>query len=65
MPKQLPEGVTPPLVLTYSASSVPALDLQVSSDQLTGAELYTVADVHALRVFVSVPRIMRMTWYRA
>src|ERR1700733_4623221 len=33
--KQLPEGITPPLVLTYNASSVAVLDLQISSDQMT------------------------------
>ena len=33
--KQMPPGVTPPQVLVYDASSVPVLDLQVSS---TGTE---------------------------
>src|ERR1700732_5057366 len=28
--KQMPAGITPPLVLTYNASSVPVLDLQIS-----------------------------------
>src|ERR1700675_797086 len=41
--KQLPAGITPPLVLSYNASSVAVLALQVSADQLTGAELFDLA----------------------
>src|ERR1700693_852394 len=37
--KQMPAGITPPLVLSYNASSVPVLALQISSDQLTGSQL--------------------------
>jgi multidrug efflux pump subunit AcrB len=55
--KQLPEGITPPLVLTYNASSVPVLDLQVSSDQLTGAELYDMASNLIRPLLVSVPGV--------
>jgi multidrug efflux pump subunit AcrB len=33
--KQLPAGITPPLVLSYNASSVSVLALQVSAEQLT------------------------------
>jgi multidrug efflux pump subunit AcrB len=55
--KQLPEGITPPLVLTYNASSVPVLDLQVSSDQLTGAELYDMSSNLIRPLLVSVPGV--------
>jgi multidrug efflux pump subunit AcrB len=55
--KQLPAGITPPLVLTYNASSVPVLDLQISSDQMTGAELFDMASNLIRPVLVSVPGV--------
>ena len=47
----------PPLVLTYNASSVPVLDLQISSDQMTGAELFDMASNLIRPVLVSVPGV--------
>src|SRR6267142_2635552 len=41
--KQMPAGITPPQILSYNASSVPVLALQVSADQMTGSELYDLA----------------------
>jgi multidrug efflux pump subunit AcrB len=41
--KQMPAGITPPAVLSYNASSVPVLALQVSSEHMTGSELYDLA----------------------
>jgi len=41
--KQLPAGITPPQVLSYSASSVPVLALQISAEQMTGSQLYDLA----------------------
>ncbi|GBQ71105.1 multidrug efflux pump acriflavin resistance protein AcrB/AcrD/AcrF [Ameyamaea chiangmaiensis NBRC 103196] len=41
--KQMPTGMTPPLIVTYNASSVPVLTLQVSSDRLTASELYDMS----------------------
>ncbi len=38
--KQMPPGVVPPLVLKYNASSVPILQLAMSSDKLTEAQLF-------------------------
>ena len=38
--KQAPPGTTPPLVLSYNASSVPILQLALSSAQLSEQELY-------------------------
>ena len=38
--KQLPPGITPPLVLSFNASSVPILQLALSSDQLSDTKLY-------------------------
>jgi multidrug efflux pump subunit AcrB len=55
--KQLPEGITPPQVLSYDASSVPVLALQVSSDQMTGAELYDMSSNLIRPLLVSVPGV--------
>jgi multidrug efflux pump subunit AcrB len=55
--KQMPEGITPPLVLTYNASSVAVLDLQISSDQMTGAELFDMASNLIRPLLVSVPGV--------
>jgi len=41
--KQMPAGITPPQVLSYNASSVPVLALQVSAEHLTGSQLYDLA----------------------
>ncbi|MEJ0006495.1 MAG: efflux RND transporter permease subunit [Steroidobacteraceae bacterium] len=38
--RQMPPGATPPLVLKYSAASVPILQLAMSSDKLTEAQLF-------------------------
>src|SRR5271155_5593063 len=55
--KQMPEGITPPLVLTYNASSVAVLDLQISSDQMTGAQLFDMASNLIRPLLVSVPGV--------
>ena len=55
--KQLPAGITPPEVLSYNASSVPVLALQVSADQLTGSELYDMASNLIRPALVSVPGV--------
>ena len=38
--KQMPPGTQPPLVLKYSASSVPIIQLAMSSDRLTESQLF-------------------------
>jgi multidrug efflux pump subunit AcrB len=55
--KQMPAGITPPLVLSYNASSVPVLSLQISSDQLTGSQLYDMASNLIRPMLVSVPGV--------
>src|ERR1700693_3855359 len=55
--KQMPAGITPPLVLSYNASSVPVLALQISSDQLTGSQLYDMASNLIRPMVVSVPGV--------
>ena len=41
--KQMPAGVTPPIVLAYNASSVPIIQLALSSDSLSQSQLYDLA----------------------
>ncbi|WP_291367538.1 efflux RND transporter permease subunit [Acetobacter sp. UBA5411] len=52
--KQMPTGSTPPLVLTYNASSVPVLTLQVSSTHLTASEIYDMSSNLIRPALVSV-----------
>ncbi len=42
--KQMPPGIQPPLILKYNASSVPILQLALSSDRITEAELFDFAN---------------------
>ncbi len=53
--KQMPAGITPPQVLAFDASSVPVLDLQVSSPTMTGSELYDMSSNLIRPALVSVP----------
>jgi multidrug efflux pump subunit AcrB len=53
--KQMPAGITPPQILQYSASSVPVLDLQVSSANMTPAQLWDMASNLIRPALVSVP----------
>ena len=41
--KQLPAGATPPIILAYNASSVPIIQLALSSDSLSQVELFDLA----------------------
>src|SRR5580692_1690102 len=41
--KQLPAGATPPIILVYNASSVPVIQLALSSDTLSQVELFDTA----------------------
>ena len=38
--KQMPPGITPPLIVSFDASSVPVLQLALSSDQLSETTLF-------------------------
>ena len=42
--KLLPPGITPPLVITYNASSVPILQLALSSDKLSEQQLFDLSN---------------------
>jgi multidrug efflux pump subunit AcrB len=53
--KQLPPGATPPLILNYSASTVPIIQLALSGDGLTEQNLADIG-INQLRVpLVTVP----------
>ncbi|MBV1834333.1 efflux RND transporter permease subunit [Novacetimonas pomaceti] len=52
--KQMPAGMTPPLVLTYNASSVPVLTLQVSSESMTASQIYDMSSNLIRPALVSV-----------
>ncbi len=42
--KRLPPGITPPLILSYNASSVPVLQLALSSDTLLDNQLFDISN---------------------
>ncbi|MFT8590192.1 MAG: efflux RND transporter permease subunit [Acetobacter orientalis] len=52
--KQMPTGSTPPLVLTYNASSVPVITLQVSSTSMTASQIYDMSSNLIRPALVSV-----------
>jgi multidrug efflux pump subunit AcrB len=41
--KQMPPGITPPLILSFNASSVPILQLALSSDQMSETAIFDAA----------------------
>ena len=53
--KQLPTGITPPLIISYNASSVPILQLGLSSDKLGEQELYDLSINYVRTAFADVP----------
>lgn len=55
--KQMPTGTTPPQILSFNASSVAVLDLQISSDTLPIADLYDLASNFIRPQLVNVPGV--------
>src|ERR1700733_5575532 len=53
--KQAPPGTTPPLVIAYSASSVPILQLGLSSATLSESQLFDLATNFIRTQLVTVP----------
>jgi multidrug efflux pump subunit AcrB len=53
--KFFPPGTTPPLILTYDASSVPVLQLALSSKTMTEQELYDTAQVYVRSQLSGIP----------
>ncbi|GGF04922.1 RND transporter [Aliidongia dinghuensis] len=53
--KQMPAGITPPLILSFNASSVPVLQLALSSDTLSETKLYDYGTSFIRPQLTSVP----------
>ncbi len=59
--RQLPPGQTPPLIIRYSASTVPILQYSLSSRTLSEQELYDIAQ-NQVRVGLSTVRGAAVPW---
>src|SRR6201986_2786628 len=53
--KQMPPGITPPLILNYNASTVPILQLGLSSPSLDEKEIYDLGQNFIRPALASVP----------
>jgi CzcA family heavy metal efflux pump len=53
--RQLPPGITPPLVLNYSASTVPILQLALSGQGLSEGKMFDLANTQLRPGLVNVP----------
>jgi multidrug efflux pump subunit AcrB len=53
--RQLPPGTTPPLVITYSASTVPILQLALSSEKLSEQQLFDYGTNFIRTRLITVP----------
>ncbi len=61
--KQMPPGITPPLILNYNASTVPVLQLALSSPVLSEATIRDIAQNFMRPTLVSVPGVAIPTPY--
>jgi multidrug efflux pump subunit AcrB len=53
--KNLPPGTTPPFILAYNASTVPIIQLALSSDSLSEAQIFDVANNEIRTALATVP----------
>ena len=53
--KQMPPGITPPTILNYNASTVPILQLALSSPQLTEQKLFDIGQNFIRPALATVP----------
>src|ERR1700759_3592312 len=53
--KQMPPGITPPLILNYNASTVPILQLALSGKGMSESQLFDIAANQIRTVLVTVP----------
>jgi multidrug efflux pump subunit AcrB len=53
--KQMPNGITPPIILVYNASSVPIIQLALSSDNLSQTQLNDLAQNFIRPQLTTVP----------
>jgi multidrug efflux pump subunit AcrB len=56
--KALPPDISPPMVMRLAPSSIPVAMLQISSDDMTPAELYNLAYMRIRPLLVTVPGIV-------
>ena len=61
--KQMPPGITPPQILNYSASTVPVLQLALSSKTLSEAKIKDTAQNFIQPALISVPGVSIPTPY--
>ena len=59
--RSAPPGTTPPFILAYNASSVPVLQLALSSDTLSEAQLFDLGN-NIIRPALSTVRGASMPW---
>ena len=59
----LPTGIEPPIVVQYSASSVPVLQLSLSSDQLNEQQLYDYGLYRIRQALAPIPGVTLPTPY--
>ena len=59
--RQMPPGTTPPLIMRYSASNVPILQLSLSSDTLPEQELFDLAN-NFLRTGLATVQGAQLPW---
>src|ERR1700761_105395 len=53
--RQLPPGTTPPYILAYNASTVPIIQLALSSDSMSESEIFDVANNNIRTALATVP----------
>ena len=53
--KALPPDISPPMVMRLAPSSIPVAMIQISSDNMTPAELYNLAYMRIRPLLVTVP----------
>jgi multidrug efflux pump subunit AcrB len=61
--KQMPPGITPPLILNYNASTVPILQMALSSRDLSEAKIRDIAQNFMRPTLISVPGVAIPTPY--
>ena len=61
--KQMPPGITPPQILNYNASTVPVLQMALSSPELSEANIRDIAQNFMRPTLISVPGVAIPTPY--
>ena len=61
--KQMPPGITPPQILNYNASTVPVLQMALSSTELSEANIRDIAQNFMRPTLISVPGVAIPTPY--